>query len=415
MPTSKPPTEPPAPPSAVDRAADGFASAFGGRPLIVASAPGRVNLIGEHTDYNAGFVLPMALELRTSVAVRPRGRTGDSTPTAELYFADLPEPGARRATVTGTPTHTRHASKPAWYVSAVLTEYLGVAAEAGRLGDVPSFDAYITSDVPVGAGLSSSAALEVATMTALEALSGFAPHPKTKALRCQAAEHAVGVPCGIMDQFISAMGVAGHALLIDCRSFEAEPVPLADEGVALLVINTNVHHELTDGGYAARRKACEDAVELLQQRDPDVRALRDVSPEMLQRHRHALSDLLHRRARHVVTENPRVLAFAEAVRAGDNAAAGRLMLESHASLRDDYQVSCVELDAAVEAASEAPGCFGARMTGGGFGGCAVALVRSDAAAQIAQHVAERVRARGLTPPTCFVTRAGGGAGFTRTA
>jgi galactokinase len=359
------------------------------RDTFTVISPGRVNLIGEHTDYNDGFVLPMAIDRGLRIAVRPRaGRmavvsSDRGGPAAEI---DLDGPLA--------------AGRIDWgrYVEGVVAGYR-------RLGwEIPGFEAVITADLPAGGGLSSSAALEVGMATVLETLCGRELPTAEKALLCQHAEHEfAGVPCGIMDQFAVAFGRAGHALLLDCRSREIRPVPLADE-VAILVIDSGVKHALADGSYAARRRDCEAAARRL-----GKIALRDVAPSEWPAVEALLPEPERRRARHVVAENARVLAFAAAVEAGDWMRAGRLMAESHASLRDDFEVSCRELDLICEAAGKVAGVFGCRMTGGGFGGCAVALIDASRAADIAADVGAQCGEALGAEPTVFATGAAAGA------
>jgi galactokinase len=353
-------------------------------------SPGRVNLIGEHTDYNDGFVLPMAIERGLRMTVRPRpGRlavltSGHGGPAVEIDLAAPPVAG-----------RTDWGRYPA-----------GVIAGYRRLGwEVPGFEATITADLPSGGGLSSSAAVEVATATVIETLCGRVMEPAERALLCQRAEHEyAGVPCGIMDQFAVTFGRAGHALLLDCRSREIRHVPLADPSVAVLVVDSGVKHALVDGEYAARRRQCESAARLL-----GVASLRDVTAEALAARRGALPDLERRRAGHVITENARVLAFVAAVERGDWPHAGRLMRESHASLRDDYEVSCRELDLICEAAGRMPGVFGCRMTGGGFGGSAVALLSAPAAAEVMAGLRAAYRDASGIDARMFVTRPAAGA------
>jgi len=270
------------------------------------------------------------------------------------------------------------------------------------------FDALIRSTVPLGGGLSSSAALEVATATLLEAVVGTALDPVEKALLCQKAEHEyAGMPCGIMDQFISTLGRPDHLLLLDCRSREFDLVPFTDPAVSVLIINTNVKHELTGSEYPKRRQQCERAAQIL-----GVRSLRDATREQLDAHRAQFEESVFRRARHVIGEITRTTQAAGAIRRGDWPEVGALMYASHASLRDDYEVSCAELDAVVDLAHNlgpAHGVIGCRMTGGGFGGCAVALVQTAAVASLmTQLEAGYTQKTGITP-TMFVSRPGAGA------
>jgi galactokinase len=351
-------------------------------------APGRVNLIGEHTDYNDGFVLPQAIErgLRIDVCRRPDSHallTSDrGGPPLDI---DLGAPLLAGRTDWGK------------YVAGVLAGFQ-------RLGwTIPGFEARITADLPAGGGLSSSAALEVGIATVVETLAGRTLDPVAKALLCQHAEHEfAGVPCGIMDQFAVTLARRRHALFIDCRSREVAHVPLG-ANVAVLVIDSGVKHALADGGYAARRRDCETAARLL-----DRAALRDVSSIEWPSLEHRLPEQERRRARHVITENDRVLAFKAAAEAGDWPAAGRLMHASHASLRDDFEVSRRELDLICDAVGRLDGVFGCRMTGGGFGGCAVALVDGPRASQIKALARTACSAALGHTPEVFLTTAAAG-------
>jgi len=350
-------------------------------------APGRINLIGEHTDYNDGFVLPMAIERHVTIHVIPRADTvavlrTDHDPAE--HRLDLREPPARLP---------RHWSN---YLRGVLAGYQ-------QLGyDIPGFTAEITSTLPTGAGLSSSAALEVAMATAVETLCDRPLPPTDRALLCQRAEHAyAGVPCGIMDQFAVCFGRARHALQIDCRTQQVVGhVPL-EAPVRVLVIDSGVKHELADGEYAKRRAECTEAARLL-----GVPSLRDATTDMLAAA--SLPAVLQSRARHVVTENMRVPEFVAAVTARDWTRAGRLMAESHRSLAHDYEVSCAELDQLVAVATAAPGVHGCRMTGGGFGGAAVALVDARDAERTARHIHDRYRAATGIDAAWFLTAAADG-------
>ncbi|WP_273845589.1 galactokinase [Rubrobacter calidifluminis] len=353
------------------RAAEAYRERFDADPEVVASAPGRVNLIGEHTDYNGGFVLPCAIDRRVAVAA---GR-GEGI----LYSADFDE------TRPLTPEE-----KNSW------ADYpRGVAWALGEAGcAIGPFRAAFAGEVPRGSGLSSSAAIEAATALALGALFGLEVDRKDLARICQRAENEyVGVQSGIMDQYASLLCHEGAALLVDCRTLEAEDVPLDLEGagLVLLVCDTRVERGLAGTGYNERRRSCEEAARRL-----GVRELRDTTEGDLPK----LSGELLRRARHVVTENGRVLEAARALRAGDYASFGRLMYASHASLRDDYEVSTPELDAFVECAREV-GAPGARLTGAGFGGCAMALVEAGRAEALARRARERFSACGFREPLFY--------------
>jgi len=376
--------------------ADQFAKAYGRPARWLAAAPGRVNVIGEHTDYNDGFVFPMAIDRYTVIAAAPaaadsktiqlRSTLGDKPATIDLSKQLKPAP------------------KGAWF-NYPLGVIAGFLARGSRLG---GFDALIHSTVPLGGGLSSSAALEVATATLLEAITGQKLDPVEKALLCQKAEHDyAGMPCGIMDQFISVMGKENHLLLLDCRSCKPELVPMQDPSVAILITNTNVKHELTGGGYAKRRAQCEEAAKIL-----GLKSLRDADAALLERAKSKLDPVVYRRARHVIGEIERTVHAAEGVRASNWPTVGQLMYASHFSLKDDYEVSCPELDTVVEIAQELGpkgGVFGCRMTGGGFGGCAVALVEAGKVKTISDKVASEYEKRTKIKPTLFVSRPAAGA------
>jgi len=300
-------------------------------------------------------------------------------------------------------------SKREHYLLPILPMWaLFIAGFLDRGAKPGGFDALVHSTVPLGGGLSSSAALEVATATLLEAITGHKLDPVEKALLCQKAEHAyAGMPCGIMDQFISVMGKEDHLLLVDCRSRRPELVPMTDASMALLIVNTNVKHELTGGEYAKRRAQCEQAARSL-----DVTSLRDATADMLERADGRLEEVAFRRARHVISEIERTIHAAEGVRASNWPTVGQLMYASHASLRDDYEVSCPELDAVVEIAQDIGrkgGVAGCRMTGGGFDGCAAALVRTDAVAAVSERIASEYERRMRIKPALFVSRPAAGA------
>lgn len=391
------PAEPAGPVGPVEaRATAGFTLRYGRQPAGRWAAPGRVNLIGEHTDYNDGFVLPFALPHRTVVAAgaAPAGPDGPrwrvwSEQTGESLSFDVPTLTPKAVTGWGA------------YVAGVVW----VLREAGF--DVPSADLAIASDVPLGAGLSSSAALEAAVLTALADLGGLALPVDDRPRLAQRAENEyAGVPCGIMDQSASIRCRADHALFLDCRSVEVEHVPfdLATAGLAILVIDSRAPHRHVTGEYAARRAACEAAAEAL-----GVSALRDVAAAGLPAALARLGDpVIRRRVRHVVTENERVTRTVELLRAGRVTEIGPLLTASHASMRDDFEITVPEVDTAVEAALAA-GAYGARMTGGGFGGCVLALVDAAAVESTAAAVTDAYARRGFAAPACFTARPGAGA------
>jgi galactokinase len=347
-----------------------FRDAYDRPPTAVASAPGRVNLVGGHTDYNEGFVLPAAVDRRTVVAGAPRD---------DGRFRLQSTAMAGSVVVDGLPEAPLDADGEAWanYPLGVLHELRGadLAAVEGGL------DLLVTSDVPRGAGLSSSAALEVATAAAafrVDTGENALPRRDLAEAAWRAETGFVGLDCGIMDQYASALCRAREALFLDCRSKETTSVPLDDEGVKIVVVDTGVEHELAGSAYNDRVRECAEAVERLQDLLDGVETLRDVSRDDFVAHADTLPGILRRRARHVVTENERVLAAVEALAEGDVETVGTLLFRSHASLRDDYEVSCRELDAVVEIAREVDGVLGARMTGGGFGGSVVAIVAAAA-------------------------------------
>jgi len=373
-----------------------FRKIYGRDPQWVAAAPGRVNIIGEHTDYNDGFVFPMAIERYTIIAAAP-STNGSQTIELRSTFGDAP---AR----VDLKQNLKPANKGSWF-----NYPLGVIAGFVERGLKPnSFDALIHSTVPVGGGLSSSAALEVSTATLLECITGKTLDPVEKALLCQRAEHEfAGMPCGIMDQFISVMGKKDHLLLLDCRSRKPELGPMADSAVELLITNTNVKHELTGGEYAKRRAQCEEAAKIL-----GIPSLRDADAEKLESARSRMDSTVYRRAKHVIGEIERTLHAAEGVRASNWPTVGQLMYASHASLRNDYEVSCPELDAVVDIARTIGpngGVFGCRMTGGGFGGCTVALVQADKIATLSARISSEYEKRTKIKPSLFVSRPAAGA------
>ena len=364
-----------------------------GRPPRVFRAPGRVNLIGEHTDYNDGFVLPAAIDFYTWVAVSAR-------PDRRLALRSENFSGAPEYDLDSPENQRRHEWSD--YVYGVVLSLMG----AGK--QLRGADVLVSGEVPIGAGVSSSASIEVATGYALLENSNQSFDRVELARLCQQAENEfVGVRSGIMDQFISCFGRAGHALLLDCRSLDYQWVPLP-EGISLVICNTMVRHELASGEYNRRRAECETGVRQLAEHLPHVSALRDVALADLEKYRENLDPVVYRRCRHVVSENDRVLRCVEALAGGDLSTVGALMADSHRSLRDDYEVSCAELDLMVELAAQAEGVVGARMTGGGFGGCTVNLVRGDSVDAFKRSVAEGYRQQTGRAPEIYVTGAAEG-------
>ena len=376
--------------------AGAFRGAFGEADpaeVLIVRAPGRVNLMGDHTDYHEGFVLPMTIDRCAYVALRARR---DDTVT--LYAAQFGE----RITY---PLSRPPASQPgAWsaYVGGVVCELLG------RLPG--GFDMLVAGDVPIGAGLSSSAALSTAVTYALDQAFGLGIAPIDAVRLSQQVEHRyAGVSCGVMDPFVSRLGRRGHALLLDCRSLACEHVPLARTPAAappatapfeIVVADSGVRRKLADSGYNARRRECEEALDVIRRTRPAVRSLRDAAPDDLP----LLPPLARRRVQHVLDENRRVLHARDALLHGDFEAFGALMNESHASLRDLYEVSCPELDAMADAALSVDGVLGSRMTGGGFGGCTVHLARPSAVPALRQALCETCAKTHGRPPAIHVVR-----------
>ncbi|MBM7505572.1 galactokinase [Agromyces aurantiacus] len=378
----------------VASAQHGFAEQYGRRPAGVWSAPGRVNLIGEHTDYNDGFVFPFAIDRRTTVALGDRDDR--LVRVASTFSPDVVE------------VHLDELTPDA--VSGWAAYPLGVVWALGEFGadleHVRGVDLHIDSDVPVGAGLSSSAAIECAVALALDEHWGLGFDRPTLAKVGRLAENrVVGAPTGIMDQSASLLGEADAGVFLDCRSLDADVIPLgfAEAGLSLLVIDTRVSHTHATGGYAARRASCETGARLL-----GVESLRDLRPDDLGRAEELLDDETFRRVRHVVTEDQRVLDTVRTLREQGPGAIGPLLDASHVSMRDDFEISVPELDLAVETA-QAGGAIGARMTGGGFGGAAIALVRDDLVPAVTRQVQEAFAARGFREPAVFTVHAAQGA------
>lgn len=348
------------------RATAAFREIYGREPTVLARAPGRVNVIGAHVDYNDGWVLPAAIERAAWVAAAPNGED-----VVRIRFLDFDVDDAFRLDDVSPEApaengKTRYPAGVAWALQ-----------EAGYR--LPGIDAVLTSDVPIGAGVSSSAAVEVAFLSAWDALAGLGLSGVEKAKLGQRAENGyLGVASGIMDQFASIHGAAGRLILLDCRSLGHEMIPFPP-GLAILVADSGVRRELAGSEYNVRRQQCEEAVDKLRTYLPDIQALRDVTPENLALHAHRLPITLRRRAQHVVEECGRVLGGAEALRHGDMDAFGELIRRSHASSRDLYEVSIPELDLLAATAWQTEGCYGARLTGAGFGGCVVAVTEAAAA------------------------------------
>jgi galactokinase len=346
-----------------------FAHRFGRVPTV-SRAPGRVNLIGEHTDYNDGFVMPAALEFATLTAASQR-------PDRRLQVYSMIMDETREFDLDSPPEGP----------SGDWSDYVvGVALMLERTGfSLSGADLVVWSDVPIGAGLSSSAALEVSVAHALLTQNDLPFDAVAIARICQRAENDfVGMRCGVMDQYIACCGVAGHALLIDCRSLASRHVAIAPN-LRLLIANSGVRHQHAGGEYNLRREACEEGVRLLSRYLGPIKALREVTPEQLEAKRRKLPELIYRRCRHIVTENARVLEAERALEAGDLAACGRAMNASHVSMQKDFEITCPEVDMLVGLAQTVKGVYGSRMTGGGFGGCTVSLVEASAVEK-ASHI-----------------------------
>jgi galactokinase len=370
-----------------------FEDSFGSKPRIFC-APGRVNLLGEHTDYNDGFVMPCAIGFSTRVAISPRPDRKlviQSEEFSEQFEFDLDNLPKR--------------AKGVWCDYVV-----GIAVMLQQMGHkTPGASLLVRGEVPIGAGLSSSAAIEVASALALISLNGAQLSLPEVAKLCQRTENVyIGARVGIMDQFISCLGKAGHALLLDCRSLEFKLIPVP-EGVRLVICNTMVKHEHASGAYNRRRDECDEGVQILRQWYPEIRALRDVSVEQLEQHMAETPATIYKRCLHVVSENRRVQEGAKYLAGGEVNRFGDLMRESHRSLRDLFEVSCRELDVMAEAAESLEGYCGGRMTGGGFGGCTVNLVNTGDAQEFASQIAERYQAAIGIKPDIYVCSAANGA------
>jgi galactokinase len=407
-------------------AAEKFASVFSdntlySEPLGVAWAPGRVNLIGEHTDYNDGFVLPLAVDRVSAFAGRRR-----SDQTIRLWSTHFNAPTQISLEELPDSFEQQRALLPVW-----ARYILGVVTELAREGiTLNGFDAIVSGDVPLGGGMSSSASLEVATVQACALFTdgtltigeeGATFSPLQVAALCQRAEHiASGLRSGILDQAASCLGQPEKAILLDCRSLDYRYLPFNAPGISLMVIDTGVRRELVVSAYNERRRQCEEAVQILRdliQRDEgegaqEIRALRDISREQFERYQHQLPEILCKRTGYVIAEDERVLQVVKMLERNDIDTVGSILWQGHAGLRDEYEVSCTELDTLVEIAHQVSGVLGARMMGGGFGGCTINLVRSEAVEALRQAVEEQYPARTGRQASVDICRAAGGPGYT---
>ncbi len=382
----------------IDAVVNEFKDRFGCEPACVVQAPGRVEVMGGHTDYNDGFVMPTAINRNILIAA---SATQEDTATA--YSRNFDE------------TSTFSVIKPERSQDAPWSNYIrGVVDQLAKAGiQTPGMQMVVDGSVPLGSGLSSSAALEVATAFAVYEVTGQSLPGKETALLCQRAENQfVGVNSGIMDQFISVLGQEGKAMFLDCRSLDYQHVNYP-AGTRIVVCDSKKPRTLAGSEYNIRRAQCEEAVRILKQHIPGIKALRDVSAEDLAAHESKLPEVVRKRARHIVRENDRVLQAVRALNHGDSAAFGDLLNESHASSRDLYEISCDELNWLQEAAVSVDGCLGSRLSGAGFGGCTVSIVREGALEQFERVVTERFRAKAGIEPGVDVMSAAGGAGRVR--
>lgn len=377
---------------------------FGQTPAHIVRAPGRVNLLGEHVDYNDGFVLPAAIDRATYIAFSPAG-----APHSTLWAADFDQQVSFSPGTISTKSQINSSPIPEWglYPAGVMWSLMEETLPAF------SMNAVFASDVPRGSGLSSSASVEMAFMLAWQTLGGWTLPPMQRALLGQKAEnHYVGVNCGIMDQFASACGVENKLLLLDCRSLEWKTIPLP-EHVSIVIADTTVRRKLTSGEYNKRRAACDEAVRLLQQDLPYIESLRDINVEEFNRLAKKLPGEIEKRARHVVEEIERSNQAEALLEAGNVRNFGRLMNECHVSLRDLYEVSCPELNVMVNIAQSIDGCYGARLTGAGFGGCTVNLVARENAVEFSRTLAKGYELETGLAPEIYITRASNGAELLR--
>jgi galactokinase len=378
----------------IDKLVDQFRERFDARPRLF-RAPGRVNLIGEHTDYNDGFVMPFAIDRATVVA-------GSKRPDRKIDAIALNMDESATIDLDAEPQKQRKS-----WIDYVEGTARCLEEKFGRIGGA---DLVISSTVPIGSGLSSSAAIETSVGFALLSLAGIEIDRKGLAFAAQKAEHEyAGIRSGIMDQFASSFCKKGNAMLLDCRSLATEQIPFETPETLTIVCDTKVEHSLASSEYNKRREECETGVKILQTRRPEIKALRDVTMDELEQLKSEMSDVVFRRCRHVITENERTQEAAKFFRIHQLSEAGKLMFESHRSLRDDYEVSCKELDALVEIASSVEGVFGARMTGGGFGGCTVNIVQRDAADKFEKAVNDGYQKRFSKQPGIYRFQAADGA------
>lgn len=388
----------------IDQITDNFHKTFGQKPAHIVRAPGRVNLLGEHVDYNDGFVLPAAIDRATYIAFSP-----STSDLSTLLALDMDQRASFSPQTISSKTQADGSPLPEWahYPAGVMW----ALHEDGRETD--GMNAVFASNVPRGSGLSSSASVEMAFLLAWQTLNTWSLPPMQRALLGQKAENKyVGVNCGIMDQFASACGVENKLLLLDCRSLEWETIPLPSD-VSIVIADTTVRRKLTSGEYNKRRFACEEAVRILKKDLPQIKSLRDVSVEEFNRLADKLPEEVMKRARHVVEEIKRSKQAKDLLEAGNVQQFGELMNECHISLRDLYEVSCPELDAMVEIAQSLEGCYGARLTGAGFGGCTVNLVARENVDEFAKALARRYETKINLRPEIYITHASNGAEVVR--
>ncbi len=376
-----------------DRMYTTYREQFGQSPILAASAPGRVNLIGEHTDYNDGFVLPIAIDKRIGIAGSPRD-------DAQVRLYSLNFKCGENFSIDSLTKEDKWTD----YIKGVIHELL----KAGHR--VKGFNAVLYGDIPQGSGLSSSAAIEVATAFFLAQTYQLALSPEETATLCQRAENQfVGMNCGIMDQFISRLGTTDHALHIDCRDLSYHQIPFQIDGYTIAICNSHVKHKLVDSPYNERRAQCEEGVRLLKTKIEGITALRDVSAAQLEEHTASLPPVVFQRCKHVVTENERVIQAVRVLQEGDLHSFGALLNQSHDSLRDDYAVSCSEVDRLVDIARSVDGTMGSRITGGGFGGCTVNIVKESALEHFQKVVLEEYARHTEITADIYIVKAEDGA------